>query len=134
MNRLYLDCAHHKKATRNSRKLKETERQWHQTKIQANNCLFSVIIYYEEKLGWMLRPKNLHHNHAPSPDPFQYHQYQDQKPGAAAALALASTHLGILSYQDSAAVLKQDSLEIKKKNTGICDGRKDKVYLQDKKS
>jgi hypothetical protein len=43
VNRLYLDCAHCKKATRNSRKLKETERQRHQTKIQANNCLLDLL-------------------------------------------------------------------------------------------
>jgi hypothetical protein len=77
--------------------------------------LFSVVIYYEEKLGWMIRPKNLHHNHVPNPNPFQYHQHQDRKPGAAAALALASTHRGILSYKDSAAVLEQEGYEIKKK-------------------
>jgi MULE transposase-like protein len=115
VKRLYLDCVHHKKGTRNTRKLDEVERQRHQTKTQANSCLFSVVVYHEEKLGWMIRPKNLHHNHAPSPDPFQYHQHQDRKPSAAAALALASTHRGILSYKDSAAVLEQEGYEIKKK-------------------
>jgi len=77
--------------------------------------LFSVVVYHEEKLSWMIRLKNLHYNHAPSPDPFQYHQHQDWKPGAAAALALALTHRSILSYKDSAAVLEQEGYEIKKK-------------------
>jgi MULE transposase domain len=115
VNRVYLECVHHKKATKNSRKLDEESRRRHQTKTQANGCLFSLVVYHEEETGWTIRPKNLHHNHALSPNPFQYHQHQDRKPSAAAALALASTHCGILSYQDSAAVLEQEGYEIKKK-------------------
>jgi hypothetical protein len=114
--RLYLDCVHHKKATKNSRKLDEVARRRHQTKTQASGCLFSLVVQHDEDLGcWTIRPKNLHHNHAPSPDPFQYHQHQEKKPGYAAAIALASTHRSILSYRDSAAVLEQEGYEIKKK-------------------
>jgi hypothetical protein len=54
-------------------------------------------------------------NHAPSPDPFQYHQHKGKKPGFAAALAIATSHRGILSYKASAAVLKKEGLEIKRK-------------------
>ena len=115
MNRLYLDCVHHKKNTKNSRKLKEVDRKRLQTKIQAGSCLFSLIIKYEEEIGWTIRPKNLQHNHAPSPDPFQYVQHQERRPGDAAAIILASTHRGILSYQQSAALLEQEGLELKKK-------------------
>jgi hypothetical protein len=115
VNRLYLDCIHYKKAAKNSRKLDEEDRRWHQTKTQANGCLFSLVAQHDEQVGWTIRPKNLHHNHAPSPDPFQYHQHQDRKPEYAAALALALTHCSILSYKDSVAVLKQEGYEIKKK-------------------
>jgi hypothetical protein len=115
VNRLYLDCVHHKKNTKNSRKLEEVDRRRLQTKTQANGCLFSLVAKHEEGIGWTIRPKNLHHNHAPSPDPFQYKQHQEKRPGDAVAVALASTHRKILSYQQSAAVLKQDGLELKKK-------------------
>jgi hypothetical protein len=75
VNRVYLDCVHHKKATKNSRKLDEVARKRHQTKTQASHCLFSLVIYHDESIGWGVRPKCLEHNHAPSPDPFQYHQH-----------------------------------------------------------
>jgi hypothetical protein len=115
VNRLCLDCVHHRKNTKNSRKLKEVDRKRLQTKTQAGGCLFSLVVKYEEETGWTIRPKSLHHNHAPSPDPFQYTQHQERKPGDVAAIALASTHRGILSYQQSAAVLEQEGLELKKK-------------------
>ena len=49
--RVYLDCVHHKKVTKNSRKLKEEERKRVQTRTQANDCKFSLVISFEEQLG-----------------------------------------------------------------------------------
>jgi hypothetical protein len=114
--RVYLDCIHHKNATKNSRKLGEAERKRVQTKTQALGCPFSFVISWNEQLGyWKIRPKSLEHNHPPNPDPFQYHQHEDKMIGHRAAIAMARTHRGILSYKDSAAVLTQDGLEIRKK-------------------
>ena len=49
--RVYLDCVHHKKETRNTRKLDEEDRQRVQTKTQTNGCKFSVGIYYIKEIG-----------------------------------------------------------------------------------
>jgi hypothetical protein len=91
--RVYLNCLHHKKETRNSRKLAEEERQRAQTQTQANSCKFSIGIYYrKEEREWRIRSKSLVYNHAPNPDPFQYHQHQDKVPKYAAALTAAEVH------------------------------------------
>jgi len=49
--RLYLECVHHKKATKNSRKLSEVDRRRHQTKTQAGGCMFSLVVQYDEQQG-----------------------------------------------------------------------------------
>ena len=114
--RLYLDCVHHKKETWNTRKLAEEERKRVQTKTQTNGCKFSIIVGYQEQLRcWMIQSKNLEHNHAPNPDPFQYHQHQYKKPGYAAAVMTAASHHGLISYKESAAILRKEGLEIGKK-------------------
>ena len=115
MNRLYLDYIHHKKATKNSRKLNEIDRRRHQTKTQTNGCLFSLVIKHEKKLDWTIRSKNLHHNHALNPDSFQYYQHEIRKPNHTAAIALTSIYRDILFYKDSAAVLDQEGLKLKGK-------------------
>ena len=58
---VYLDCVHHKKATKNSCKLKEEERKRVQTRThEANDCKFSLVISFEKQLGcWKIRSKNL---------------------------------------------------------------------------
>src|SRR5436190_8332397 len=77
--RVYFECVHHKKETRNSRKLKEEDRKRVQTKTQTNGCKFSIYVSYQSKLGqWVIRNKNLEHKHASHPDPFQYHQHGDK--------------------------------------------------------
>ena len=109
--RVYLDCVHHKKVTKNSRKLKEEERKRVQTRTQANDCKFSLVISFEEQLGcWKIRSKNLEHNHAPNPDPFQYHQHRDKIPGRVAAIALATAHRGVITYKDSMAIIGNEGL------------------------
>jgi hypothetical protein len=109
--RAYLECVHHKKGTRNTRKLTKEERQRIQTKTQANGCKFSIGIYYTKAARcWRIRSKNLLHNHAPNPDPFQYKVHQDKIPGWVAALAAASSHRGVIGYKDSAAILKKSGL------------------------
>src|SRR5277367_1482505 len=40
--RVYFDCIHHKKDTKNSRKLEEDDRKRVQTRTQANGCKFSL--------------------------------------------------------------------------------------------
>jgi hypothetical protein len=109
--RQYIECVHHKKETRNYRKLDEAERQRLDTKTQTNGCKFSIGIYWKKELGcWWIRSKNLEHNHAPNPDPFQYHQHREKTPQYAAALAAAEVHRGVLGYKDHAALLQKDSL------------------------
>jgi hypothetical protein len=109
--RQYVECVHHKKETRNYRKLNEAERQRLETKTQMNSCKFSIGIYWKKELGcWWIRSKNLEHNHAPNPDLFQYHQHREKTPQYAAALAAAEVYRGILGYKDHAALLRKDSL------------------------
>jgi hypothetical protein len=127
--RLYLECVHHKKATKNSRKLSEVDRRRHQTKILAGGCTFSLVVQYDERQGWTVRPKDLCHNHAPNPDPFQYHQHQYKQPGYAAAITLASIHRGMLSYRHSAAILEQEGFEVKKRNFWNLRRKRDRGHL-----
>jgi len=47
----YVECIHHKKETRNTRKLAEDKRRRVQTKTQTNGCKFSISIYYKKELG-----------------------------------------------------------------------------------
>jgi hypothetical protein len=47
----YIECVHHKKETRNTRKLTEGERERAQTRTQANGCKFSIGIYYTKAAG-----------------------------------------------------------------------------------
>ena len=49
--RIYLNCVHHKKGTKNCRKLEEHERKRVQTHTQANGCQFSVVVSFVEALG-----------------------------------------------------------------------------------
>jgi hypothetical protein len=46
--RVYLECVHHKKETKNCRKFTEEEWQRVQTKSQSNGCKFSIRIYDNE--------------------------------------------------------------------------------------
>jgi hypothetical protein len=109
--RVYLDCLHYKKETRNSRKLAEEERQRAQTRTQANSCKFSIGIYYKkQEAEWRICSKSLIHNHAPNPDPFQYHQHQDKIPKYKAALAAAEVHRGVVGHREHTALLKKDNL------------------------
>src|SRR5436305_2822188 len=85
-------------------------------KTQTNGCKFSIYVSYQSKLGqWVIRSKNLEHNHASNPDPFQYHQHRDKKPGYAQAIMTASSHRGLISYKESAFILRTDNLEIGRK-------------------
>jgi hypothetical protein len=53
--RQYFDCVHHKKETKNSRKLEEEERQRIQTKTQSNGCKFSLVVSYSKDLrSWII--------------------------------------------------------------------------------
>jgi hypothetical protein len=109
--RVYLDCVHHKNKTRNTRKVAEEDRQRTNMQTQTNGYKFSIVIYYQEELGcWIIRSKNLEHNHAPNPDPFSYHQHRDKIPNWAAALAIATVHRGVVSYKDHIAIVGKEGL------------------------
>jgi hypothetical protein len=102
--RVHFNCVHHKKETRNTRKFAEEDRKRPHTKTQANSCKFSIIVGHSRELGcWMIRSKNLMHNHAPNPNPFIYHQHRDKTPGYVVAIAAAEVHRGIISYKEHAA-------------------------------
>ena len=104
--RLYLECVHHKKETRNTRKLSEGDRKRLQTRTQTNNCKFSIVVSYQEKNScWTVRGKNLEHSHAPNPDPFQYHQHRDKIPGRETVISMASTHRTVISYRELMAIV-----------------------------
>jgi hypothetical protein len=64
---------------------------------------------------WAIGQSCLEHNHAPNPDPFQYIQHRSKKPGYTEAVTIAATHSGIISYTQSADILRKDGLEIDRK-------------------
>jgi hypothetical protein len=114
----YLKCVHHKKAIKNSRKLTENKRQRICTKIQVNDCKFSLVIAYSKaQEGWVIWSNHLEHNHTPNPNLFSYLQYRNKKPGYIATLAATTIYCSVISYSDSKSLLQKESLpEISKKN------------------
>ena len=140
--RAYFDCVHHKKATRNTRRLADADRRRRrvETPSQATDCRFRLCVARLKQQqqqqggggggggggGWQIRAMNLHHNHAPSPDPFRYVQHRAKRPGHARAVAVAAEHRGVISYSRSAAILARDGLELERKlfyNLGRRDGK-----------
>jgi hypothetical protein len=71
--RVYDNYIHHKKATRNSRKIAKEDRKRPHAKTQANGCMFSIAVRLSGLGYWLIRSKNLEHNHASNPNPFSYH-------------------------------------------------------------
>jgi hypothetical protein len=116
-NRVRFECVHHKKKTKNCRKTAEDDRVRVKTKTQSKDCQFELYISQQKRLGgqWGIGSTCLHHNHAPNPDPFQYIQHRSKRPRYSDALAAATTHLGVISYKASAAILHKDGLELDRK-------------------
>jgi hypothetical protein len=116
-DRVLYHCVHHKKATKNSHKTAEADRQRVQTHTQARGCKFALYISKTKrsKGRWAINSSNLEHNHAPNPDPFQYTQHQAKQPGYSKALATAATHVGVISYTVSVEILRKEGLELDRK-------------------
>lgn len=117
--RVRFECLHHKKETRNSRKIEEKDRKRVETHIRGTGCPFALYISRQKRRGdqWILcYTKHTEHNHPPSPDPFQLLPHRRRRPGHREVLRLAATHRDTIGYADSSEILGKMGLELDRKS------------------
>jgi hypothetical protein len=110
--RIVFRCTHHQKRTRNTRRTAEADWERVQKQTQSRGCPFALYVSEQKRLGggWAIGSTCLEYNHPPNPDPFQYIQHRSKRPGHAQAVVAATAHCGVISYSESAEILRKEGL------------------------
>jgi hypothetical protein len=110
--RVILECVHHHKKTRNSRKTSLGDRERLDTKTRTKGCIWRLYVSQRQRTGdqWILGWTREEHNHDLNPDPFSYDQHKGKKKGYAKAVEQARIHRGEASYTTSAKLLQKEGL------------------------
>ncbi|KAM4066755.1 hypothetical protein HRG_012165 [Hirsutella rhossiliensis] len=125
-DRLRVNCLHHGRGTRNTRKLSNTvteggDRKKKLAYIKAKECPYSLYVSYrtirsghggvEERKGWVAGFTFAYHTHPPLQNPFHYACHRSRIPDRAAAVDLALVHRTAgLSATESTRILDQHGL------------------------
>lgn len=125
-DRLRVDCIHHGKKTRNTRKLPDTvtkggDRKKELTYVKAKECPYGLYVSYktirsgqggvEERKGWVVGFTYTYHTHPPLQNPFHYACHRSRIPGRAEAVELALAHRAAgLAATESTRILDQHGL------------------------
>lgn len=125
-DRLRVDCIHHGKKTRNTRKLPDTvtkggDRKKELTYVKAKECPYGLYVSYktirsgqggvEERKGWVVGFTYTYHTHPPLQNPFHYACHRSRIPGRAEAVELALAHrVAGLAATESTRILDQHGL------------------------
>jgi hypothetical protein len=112
--RWQIDCSRHHSETRNSRKTPLNEKQRISTHFQAHDYKFSLYISRRKKMNdqWAIGWTSEKCNHPPLADPFVLDGLRMYEPSHERARQVASTHRGILGYDDSKEILKLEGLKV----------------------
>ena len=112
--RVIFQCIHHRKKTRNSRKIVTKDRERISTAIKAKGYIWTVYVSQRAATqdAWILGWTHTKHCHNPNPDPFTFAAHKAKKPGYHEAVDKASVHRGAASYSTSSKLLRKEGLPV----------------------